>query len=485
MLKKIGDYSIFTAEDNSSINELRNFIDIENLDTSYNKGAINLGIYNYNNELRSSNYVGICRLKDRYGRDIKNIQDGTVVILKIEPRFDLSVIDMLNYIRADDEFERYLAPQTIRKNQVDKEVESLEMNELFHFFNNEAPIKVDAPIARDSSLLTVTLFLAMLKDLCRRPLMGKMVKKEENLVGKVKGKIVFDKNIRENFLKGRNDRIYCEYLEFSQDILENQVLKAALVKAKRFILSYFKGLEGIDNNYNRNIVYCSKVLEHISSKKIASRDCESLKLNGVFAYYKPVINLAKMVLGEISLDADGKSNTTNYVIPYAISMEKLFEVYVRAYLKNNGIVSYKTQVDGGIQLQRYDEKKSIFENTKKEMANYIGGSIKPDLIFKDIKTGEIVVFDVKYKSYDNKRFAREDRLQLLAYAFMYKCSHVGLIFPTLSKINNEETDFTPQVIQSLEERTIKYHQLIVDIKKLNCKQDNEKRDIAEYIKQLI
>ena len=37
--------------------------------------------------------------------------------------------------------------------------------------------------------------------------MGRMVRNEENLAGKVKGKIVFSKNIRANTLKGREDRI--------------------------------------------------------------------------------------------------------------------------------------------------------------------------------------------------------------------------------------------------------------------------------------
>jgi hypothetical protein len=53
------------------------------------------------------------------------------VILKIEPRFPVSVVDMLNALRDDNEFERYLAPQTNRINEAYREIEDLNDNELF------------------------------------------------------------------------------------------------------------------------------------------------------------------------------------------------------------------------------------------------------------------------------------------------------------------------------------------------------------------
>lgn len=47
--------------------------------------------------------------------------------------------------------------------------------------------------------------------------------------------------------------------------------------------------------------------------------------------------MAKMILDDISIESNGDVSTTGYILPYAISMEKLFEVYVRAYFKKNGM----------------------------------------------------------------------------------------------------------------------------------------------------
>lgn len=478
--KSYENYEVFYAKDNQCIDELGLKIDIEKLAVNRTDDKVNLGIRNYDNRLYSSNYVGICYLKDKDGNNIKTKDTQREVVFKVGSRFNISIIDILNYIRSDDEFERYLAPQTIRKNQQDIDIESLESNELFHFFQNEKPIKLQTDMVDDSSIINVTLFLTALKELCRRPLMGKMIKCDENLTGKLKGKVLFNQHIKSNVIKGRNDRIYCQYLKYSYDIKENQILKCALVKAGKFIKCYFKGISSKNTNYTEVITYCNKALENITYKKISVKDCEGLKFSGCYSYYKDIIQLAKMVINEVSIDINGHAKNTNIIMPYAVSMEKLFEIYIRAYLKNNGFSSYKNSDSIKLQLGKYDDKKSIFENSKRGMANYIGGVIKPDIIIRNPKNNEIIIFDVKYKDYRKKRYAREDRLQLLAYALMYNCSHVGLIFP--QNFDEEIDIFEPQKIQSLEKREIKYHQLAIKFNEHNLKNE---QSISEYIKSLL
>ena len=234
-----------------------------------------------------------------------------------------------------------MAPQTVSNKHKDKDIEAVDKNEVFYFFENEKPLKVDDGISAENSIITVTVFLALLRLLCKRPLMGRMLKDEKNLTGKVKGKIVIEKNIRANTMHGRNDRFYCRYLCFTDDIIENQILKAALKKAKRFINDYFGDYSKDNNNYSSMISYCSNALRHISDIHCSGSVSSGLKFSGCYAYYKPVILMARMVLDDISIESNGEINTTGYIVPYAISMEKLFEVYVRAYLKKNGISSYR------------------------------------------------------------------------------------------------------------------------------------------------
>lgn len=319
---------------------------------------------------------------------------------------------------------------------------------------------------------TVTVFLTLLRLLCKKPLMGRMLKEEKNLTGKVKGKIVIEKNIRANTMHGRNDRFYCQYLQFSEDIIENQILKAALKKSKRFVIEYFKGWGKDNNNYTSMISYCSNALRNISDIQCDGEACNGLKFSGCYIYYKPVMAMAKMVLDDISIESNGDVSTTGYILPYAISMEKLFEVYVRAYFKKNGIASYRSKSNTGIRLEKYDNKTDVFleEEGLENPGKYISGSIKPDLILTDQESGETMVLDVKYKDYRNGD-SRDDRLQLLAYSMMMNANNIGIILPA----QDEVEIFDARRINSMENRVVKYHQMLLGVMK-----DNPV--IANYIK---
>ncbi len=477
---------VFYAKDNSSLEGLAEKINPDELLCSSNDEIVNLGIKRINGRLYSSNYVGVCRLRGVSGKSVLS-NDGREVILKVEPRFPISVIDMLNALREDDEFERYLAPLTNRISDANQEIEVLKDNELFHFFNDEDPIFLKDNIAKESGIITASVFITMLKSLCGRPLMGKMVRQEQNLVGKAKGKIVFSKNIRSNTLRGRDDRIYCRYLQYTEDILENRVLKAALHKAELFLNQYFGSASGDKNSFREMISYCRKAMAHITYTKISRLDLNKIKTTGVYVYYKPVINAAKMVLNEITLEANGASAVTSYVVPYAISMDKLFEMYVRAYFKRAGVKSYDSS-ESGIRISRYDDKTAVLREKNKTYANYIGGNIKPDIIIYDPETGNYVVFDVKYKDSLNSRYSRPDRLQILAYGLMLGCDNVGNIFPTQDGTNN--IYYKRNEINSNESRKRYYNQMEVAIDvewKFEMLQKDEQMQmrVMEYLKRLL
>jgi len=468
---------IYVVADNSMMENFFDFLrpgDIERIRTSQDGDSrVNLGIHYYNNKLYSSNYVGICRLKSYEGQTLYD-DDGNELLLKVVPRFNVTVVKLLNYIRDDDEFDRYLAPQTTSNRFRDKSIEAADQNEVFYFFNDEKPLKVDDGISAENSIITVTVFLSLLKLLCKRPLMGKMLKREENLSAKVKGKIVIEKNIRANTMHGRNDRFYCKYLQFTDNIIENQILKAALKKSKRFIQEYFGDLGKDNNNYASMIAYCSNALKHVDDIQCTAHDCKGLKFTGCYVYYKPVIAMAQMILEGISIESNGEVNTTGYVVPYAISMEKLFEVYVRAYLKNNGILSYKSKSNHGIVMEKFDYKEDVLVDEElNNPANYISGTIKPDIILNNLDTGKIVVLDVKYKNY-NSGDHRNDRLQLLAYSMMMNSDNIGIIFP---KQNNGELEiFNPRRINTLENRVVRYHQMLLGMSASDS-------SVADYIKR--
>jgi 5-methylcytosine-specific restriction endonuclease McrBC regulatory subunit McrC len=194
-----------------------------------------------------------------------------------------------------------------------------------------------------------------------------------------------------------------------------------------------------------------------------------------------------MVLSEITLEANGQSKYTSYVVPYAVSMSKLFEMYTRAYLKRAGIKSYLSD-EPGLHILQYDYKAKVLAQSGKGYSTYIRGNIKPDIILYNSLTDKYLVFDVKYKNLENSRFAREDRLQVLAYALMYNCDSVGIFFPTISSSGN--VYYEKNEIMTNENRRRFYNQVELSIDAVESymikeKESDNEKTITEYILELM
>ena len=132
----------------------------------------------------------------------------------------------------------------------------------------------------------------------------------------------------------------------------------------------------------------------------------------------------------------------------------------------------RSKSNTGIRLEKYDNKTDVFleEEGLENPGKYISGSIKPDLILTDQESGETMVLDVKYKDYRNGD-SRDDRLQLLAYSMMMNANNIGIILPA----QDEVEIFDARRINSMENRVVKYHQMLLGVMK-----DNPV--IANYIK---
>jgi len=335
---------------------------------------------------------------------------------------------MLHYIGSDDEFDRYLAPQTVSNRHMDKDINSGDDNELFSFTKDVKPIPVDSESDKQSNIVSITVYLQMLKALCQKPLLKRITSVENNYICKIKGKVIVEKNIRFNTCRGRNDRIYCKHIEQSTNIPENRILKAALLKCKTALNTYFQSDLRALRPYTELIGYCEQSLKNVNPYDYFDTN-RYYTFSGCYTHYKQVVNLAKTIINYKSPDYSTPSSNVNYVIPYSISMDTLFEAYVRAYLKRNGINSYKKRRPNEPFLEKYDTKIDVLsEELSLESSEYIKGPIKPDIIIR-MEGRNPVVLDVKYKNHKNKYSAREDRLQLLAYALMLDCIHVGHVFP--------------------------------------------------------
>ncbi|TBL80847.1 5-methylcytosine restriction system specificity protein McrC [Paenibacillus thalictri] len=451
---------LFPGNDWSVLNKLPDWLTDLDLSDRHHPYT-NLGIYqDQQGRYLAKGYVGVCRLKAN-GRRVLD-KEGRECILRVVPRFPgLEPLAMLNELQDDDEFAQYLMPERALLKGSTEESKDILDNELFYFYPNEPLIPLAHEAMKDSSLLTVMLFLNGLKAVCRKPLMGSMQQHEENLTGKVKGKILVSPNIKHNAARARVERIYCRYQVYSMDILENRILKYALHKANRFLNRFFSHVSTDSLQKIRQAVhYCNKALEHVSLKNITEAELRSAKAAGFYAYYKPVLEAAKMVIKGISIRADGEVEDVGYITPYAINMQKLFEFYVRAVIKRE----LKKNPDWHISLEPYFKPHEIHRNEN----IYLMRNVRPDIVLKYMKLegdqseAKYIVFDVKYKRSDNKFSAREDTHQLLSYRMLFDAEHIGFLFP-----NCVESSQPTEIVSRQHTKTY-YYQFKVSLEEKGC-----------------
>lgn len=371
----------------------------------FSNNVCNLGIHEYRGELYTAGYVGITRLVDRFGRVLKDNNDDDIVIC-VTQDYNVDSFDMLSAVMSDDEYFIYC--------------ESLERDkkELFTIFDNQ-PLIETITNGTSGELLICATFIKHCSNVCKKQLKSQMLTNRENMYSKVKGKIDLKNHIKYNVFKGREDRIYCKYSRFTYDIIENQILKCALVKAESIIRkSYPRAYEIL----KRDINYCKNNFRYISEKQIVLSDFSRVKVNGMYSFYKPAIKSAKILLKDGGLElAFGDNGHINYIVPYAINMEALFEFFIRSKMKS----FYKD--DESISIVKYNKKYRFLtdENVNTHlMKNYI-----PDVVIK--KDGNIVmVLDVKYK----RRLQRDryDSHQIMSYALLTNVAKCGFVFPNES-----------------------------------------------------
>lgn len=490
---ELKDYDKITEENNIE-KDIINYFNEKNVATSDNIDFCNvrrnLGLFYDGENYKTAGFCGCCYLKDIYGNYILD-NNGDKVILNIsKSRFSEDsedcILKMLNKIMTDDEFDQYFS------NDLE------EGKRLITYFFDEDLILAKSTID-EYKILTYISFVRLVLDFTRRGLMSKSVRKTQNFTGKIRGKIDIKNQITKNVMRGRDDRQYCKYSEKSVDIMENQVIKCAL----NIVIKDSKSL-GL-NSIERSIGILKRRFSGVSDVKLSVSEIDRIILPAMYQSYRPMFQLAKVIISEKTLYPTSDGDRVG-VIPYAINMPFLFECYVRTILKEQIKNKNKENENYYIEMKKfvpdkrrsYDESYGCRMSTKKDC--YIKGNLVPDIVLeyykivKDqdgkIKTKEswgYRVYDVKYKYIDMSNNARDDRLQFLAYCFIYGVRgeiededdvhfYSGLIFPKQNgkKSNDAKINFK----QDNQSNRAWYHQFFIDTNLENI-DTNPKKDDSE------
>lgn len=370
---------------------------------------INFGIHRYNNNLWTSGQVGVGRVYDRNGMPIQD--NGKEHILVITSNYGLDPWQMLETVMLDDEYDVYMAELAADKRF------------LFNIFYDQPLIRLPQNVNIETDILFALSFINSCHALCKKGLKKSLIYHEENFTAKLRGKIDVNKNIKHNTARGRSDKFYCRYVDFTEDTVENRIVKAALLKCKAILNVKFKE----ESSINGKINYCLNSLRHVKTTNISNTDFNTSNIGGLYSYYKPVIQQARAILSldfhNYEIEQKGAEKRFTYIIPYAINMETLFEYYARTELKR-ALKNSRYRVEQ--YSRRFYLQKDIDNSDDAEKGIHLMPFCIPDIIiYEDDKP--FIVIDAKYKM--SGRPDRSDSHQLLAYVLLTGASRCGFVLP--------------------------------------------------------
>ena len=405
IIHQINDWSVLNSRD-----EVWSKVDLSTPE-------LNFGIHKFQGRLWSSGYVGVGRLYDKNGRYLQS--SGKEHIVVVNSQYGMEPWHMLETVMTDDEYDDYIA-------EMDADGRSL-----FQVFYDQPLIKLSQDIEQDGELLYALSFVTSCYGLCKKGLKKTMLHQEEN------------------------DRFYCKYIDFTEDNIENRILKATLIKCKEIIGRRFPATLEV----SKRVAYCMNSFRRVKTVRIKTSDFNGADASGLYMYYKPLLQQARCIYGQkyyAYKTEEGQSIAKSvFTIPYMINMEALFEFYTRIVLKR-AIDSNKYSLD------RYSKRlfiqKGVADISEVERGIHLMPYCIPDIIIRDNDTqNPVAVIDAKYKP--NTRSTRADTHQLLSYVLLTGVKKCGFAFPgaeSKAKImRSTETAALPLAVDSID-----YYELI-------------------------
>jgi len=218
------------------------------------------------------------------------------------------------------------------------------------YFSNYYYIDFEKPAIKTNALnnvitpLLILHYISLLKHLVSKGLKKGYVVREENLQSKIRGRILLQRHLTKNVFAKREDRVFCRFQEFTEDIPENRILKKALSFSVRFINQY--------DSFKSHLQELTPLLSMIGSAfEIVSEDvtiAQVVKVNvgKIFRHYEAAIKVAKLILRHFDYSIDKASDETQEVRPFCIDMPRLYEMYVLSLLRKAYGDQIKFQVKG-------------------------------------------------------------------------------------------------------------------------------------------
>ena len=217
-------------------------------------------------------------------------------------------------------------------------------------------------------------YINEIKEIIRVGIKSQYIENQENL-NFLKGKIINSLNIKHNH--SNRAKFYCQFDDFSENMVYNQLIKSTLLKLYKISKSHF----------NRNNI--SQLLYHfdtIDESKDFRTDFRNVNNSSrLFANYQKAISWSEVFLMNKSFtNFSGDSKNLAILFP----MERIFEDYI-GYLM-------KTYADG-YEIKTQDKSYYLVKKHK----NKYKFRLKPDIVATNKE--EQIIFDTKWKLLDESK----------------------------------------------------------------------------------
>ena len=176
-------------------------------------------------------------------------------------------------------------------------------------------------------------YITLLEQLSHNGLRRNYIRREENLQSKIRGKILFNRHLKQNVFNKREDRIFCGYQEYTIDTPENRLLKKALVCAKKELETILSLNDEIKDGIYSKLAPIESAFECVS-ENVSLAQVNFVKSSKLYRHYDEAIKVAKMILQSIDYEIlDNKKELCYKVHPFWIDMPRLYEMYVLSLLR--------------------------------------------------------------------------------------------------------------------------------------------------------
>lgn len=249
----------------------------------------------------------------------------------------------------------------------------------------------------------LAIFLKECKQLLRMGLIKKYRKEEKNHYA-LKGKLLFDQQIRKNLV--HQERFYTRHTIYDKNNVYNQILTMAIQLVPKLTSN-----PALKDDANQLLFEFPELDAIIPTQKLFDR----LTFDRKTEAYKEPISIAAMLLLNYRPDI---SIGNNHILALLFDMNDLWEEYIYRQL----LMAAGDEWDIGYQKQR---------NFWTSLELNVTKIIKPDLVLKNKKTSKKVIVDTKWKIPADNVPADSDLKQMFAYNEYWGSEVAILLYPSV------------------------------------------------------